>query len=279
MRDYTKRFLQTLFANNYIRIGGTIMIIIIFCSLFAPLLTKYDPLVIDPPSRLQVFSKEHILGTDELGRDLFSRILYGGRVSLKVGFFTVVFTTFFGTLIGLIAVYYKRINGIIMRIMDGLMAFPDIIIAITLAAIWGSGMWSIIIALSVAYLPRNVRLVHGTALSVMEMEYVESARAIGSTDFVIIFKYLLPNCISPIIVQAAAVFASAILSEAALSFLGVGIAPPTPTWGGMINGAKAYLTSVPTLAIFPGIAIALVVLGLNMFGDGLRDVLDPRLRD
>ena len=265
--------------NNYVRVGGFIIFIFVFCAVFAPLLTKYSPLAVDPTNRLLLPSQQHLLGTDELGRDLFSRILYGTRISLLVGFFTVICSAISGTLIGLISVFYKRSNAIIMRILDGLMAFPDMIIAITLAALWGSGIWSIIFALTVASMPRMARIVRGTALSVVELEYVEAAKAIGCRDIYILIKCILPNCISPIIVQSTGVFAGAILSEASLSFLGVGINPPIPTLGGMINSSKTFLTVIPTVAIFPGIAIALAVLGMNLLGDGLRDVLDPRLRD
>jgi peptide/nickel transport system permease protein len=279
LNENTKRFLQSLFAHYYIWTGGILTLIVVVSAIFAPYLTPFGPYDISVVNRLELPSSTHLFGTDNLGRDLLTRILYGGRISLSVGFFSVLFATAAGTIIGLVAVYYRRLDGLIMRILDGFMAFPDIILAITLAAIWGSGMWSITLAIGTAMTPRMARMVRSVALTVKEMDYVESARAVGTRDWKILLKYYLPNCISPIIVQATAAFAGAILAESALSFLGIGIVPPTPTWGGMINEGRQYLASIPTISLFPGLAIGIAVLGLNLLGDGFRDVLDPRLRD
>lgn len=266
-------------GNRYMMIGGTLVFVAIIAAVFASVLTGHDPINVNTIERLQPPSGTHLLGTDELGRDVLSRILYGARISVGIGLMVVLLTTLFGVLIGLVSGYFPKIDNFVMRVLDGLMAFPDIIIAVTLAAVWGSGKLVIIIAMSFAYFPRMARIVRGSAITLREMEYVESAKAIGCTNRYTIFKYILPNCLSPIIVQGAFVFAAAILGEASLSFLGVGIKPPDPSWGGMVSQGRTYMTSAPWMVLFPGGAIALTVLGLNLLGDGLRDLLDPRLQD
>lgn len=277
--DNKKQFFNEMLRHRYITIGGTLVFLAIMMALLAPLLTAFDPIAVNTIDRLQGPSAVHLLGTDELGRDVLSRIVYGARVSMEVGLLVVILATVCGTAVGLIAGYFQRVDNLIMRVLDGLMAFPDIIIAVTLAAIWGSGKPVIIAAMSFAYFPRMARIVRGSAISVREMEYVESANAIGCKNSYTIMRYVLPNCISPIIVQGAFVFAAAILGEAALSFLGVGIKPPDPSWGGMVSQGRTFLTIAPWMVLFPGSAIALTVLGLNLLGDGLRDLLDPRLQD
>lgn len=265
-------------VHPYILVGGLLVMLILLVALFAPFLTPYGPVDMTPKNRLQAPSSIHVMGTDEFGRDVMSRAFYGARISVQIGLSVVLITVVMGTVVGLIAGYYSKLDNIVMRFLDGLMAFPEIIIAITLAAIWGSGKMNIIFAMSFAYFPRMARVVRGSALCAKEVEYVEAAKAIGAKDIYIMYKHILPNCISPIIVQATFCFATAILAEAALSYLGVGIKEPAPSWGGMISQGRNYMAIAPWLVYFPGGAIILSVLGLNLLGDGLRDYLDPRLR-
>ncbi|ADQ15562.1 ABC transporter permease [Halanaerobium hydrogeniformans] len=267
-----------ILKNPYIISALIILLIMLFLAIFAPFLTEYNPVSTDARNRLQPPSSEHFLGTDEFGRDVFTRMLYGIRASLQVGFSVVILTLLFGVFIGVLAGFYPKFDRIIMRVLDGMMAFPGIIIAISLAAIWGGGKLNIILALSFAYFPKMARIVRGSVFSIKDLEYVESARAVGAGDFYIIVKYILRNTSSPILVQATFNFALAILDEAALSFLGVGIMPPTPSLGGMINDARSFMTVAPWLMIFPGMMIVFSVLAFNLLGDGLRDFLDPHLR-
>ncbi|MDO9109293.1 MAG: ABC transporter permease [Desulfatirhabdiaceae bacterium] len=259
-------------------IGGVLVLVFVSLALFAPWLSRFDPLAIDPVNRLQPPSYGHWMGTDDLGRDIYSRVVFGSRISIQIGFWVVFLSTALGILVGLTAGYFKKVDAVVMRILDGLMAFPDIIIAVTLAAVWGSGKYTLVLAMVTAYFPRMTRTVRAAAINVCDLEYVESAKAIGCTSLYIIRKYILPNSLSPIVVQAAFIFAAAVLSEAALSFLGVGIKPPTPSWGGMVSQGRTYILIAPWVIVFPGIAIATVVLGLNLLGDGLRDHMDPRLK-
>ena len=218
------------------------------------------------------------MGTDHFGRDIMSRLIYGARVSIQIGISVVVLSTFIGGLIGLVAGYYSKVDNLIMRILDGFMAFPGIIIAIILAAICGAGKLNIIMALSFSYFPQMARVVRSCILIGKEWECVESAKSSGAQDGYILFKYILLNSLSPIIVQATFIFALAILDEAVLSFLGLGIEPPYPSWGGMITEGRAFMSVAPWEIMFPGVAIMITVLGLNLLGDGLRDYLDPRLK-
>ncbi|GAA0742424.1 ABC transporter permease [Clostridium oceanicum] len=259
-------------------IGGVILIIIFLAAVFAPILTKYNPLEVIAKDRLKGPSLIHIMGTDEYGRDVFCRLLFGARISIKIGICVTVLSTIFGVLIGVIAGYYKKVDNIVMRIIDGLMAFPSIIIAITLCAIGGAGTSNIIFALTFAYFPTMVRITRGSVITIKEWECVESARAIGAKDRYIIFKYIIRNALSPIIVQETFIFAWAILDEAALSFLGVGIEAPNPSWGIMVTEARKFMEIAPWQILCPGIAIIATVLGLNLLGDGFRDMLDPKLK-
>lgn len=265
--------------HPYIVIGGLIVLAIVLASLFAPLISAHDPLDMTPQQRLQSPSSSHLLGTDEFGRDVFSRVLHGARTSIFIGLAVVAITVVSGTLAGLFSGYYSGLDHAMMRLLDGLMAFPEIIIAITLAAIWGSGMANIIFAMSFAYFPRMARVVRGSVLAARELEYVEAARALGARDRYILRRHILPNCLSPIIVQATFCFATAILAEAALSYLGVGIKEPAPSLGGMISQGRDFLSIAPWLVNAPGLTIVLSVIGLNLLGDGLRDRFDPRLQD
>jgi peptide/nickel transport system permease protein len=267
------------YQHPYITTSIIILFILIFLSLFAPVLTDYSPVRNNARNRLQPPSREHLLGTDQFGRDIFTRILYGLRTSIEIGISVVILTIIFGGIIGIAAGYYPYLDKIIMRVLDAMMAFPGIIIAISLAAIWGAGKLNIIFALSFAYFPKMARIVRSAVISIKDLEYVESARAAGATDFRIIFKYILKNSASPIMVQATFNFALAILDEAALSFLGVGIMPPAPSLGAMVTDARTYMVVAPWMILAPGIMIILSVLSLNLLGDGLRDLLDPHLKN
>ncbi|MEI7557120.1 ABC transporter permease [Candidatus Chlorohelix sp.] len=262
----------------FIIIGLAILLLIVVCAIIAPFVYELGPLEIAIQNRLQGPSSTNVMGTDEFGRDIFSRTCYGVRVSLEIGIIVTLLTTIFGGLLGLVSGYYRLVDAIVSRIIDGLMAFPEIILAITIAAVWGSGEFNIIIALTFAYFPKMTRVVRASVLSLKPLEYIESGRAIGAGNFQIIFRYILVGCISPIIVQATFCFASAILAEAALSFLGVGIMEPQPSLGGMVSSGRKFMSIAPWIVIFPGGVIMMVVLGLSILGDGLRDLFDPKLK-
>lgn len=264
--------------HPYIKISIMILVVLAFLSIFAPFLTDYDPVTNNARNRLKSPSTKHLLGTDQFGRDIFTRILYGLKMSMEVGLAVVFLTVIFGGFVGVLAGYYPKLDKLIMRVLDAIMAFPGIIIAISLAAIWGAGKLNIILALSFAYFPKMARIVRSSVISIKDLEYVQSARAAGANDLRIIFKYILKNSASPIMVQATFNFALAILDEAALSFLGVGIMPPTPSLGAMVTDARTYMVVAPWMILAPGLMIILAVLSLNLLGDGLRDLLDPHLK-
>ncbi len=273
-RDFFRRLLDSRLAVLGLALTGLMVMI----AILAPVLAPYDPLAINVTHRLQGPSWEHPFGTDNFGRDLFSRVLLGARLSLKVGVYVVVFTSLFGTLIGLIAGYYPRLDTVVMRVMDSLMAFPAILLAIAIMAALGPSEFNVVIALGIVYIPRTSRVVRGSVLALKERDFIEAARGAGARDGRILFLHILPNCLSPLIVQATFIFAYAILAEAGLSFVGAGPPPPTPSWGNILSEGRSYMRVAPWITLFPGLAIAITVLGLNLAGDGLRDVLDPRLR-
>jgi peptide/nickel transport system permease protein len=258
--------------------GAILFGLVLSMALFADLLATAAPERMNVRARFRTPEWQFLLGTDNYGRDIWSRLLYGARLSLGIGFAVVVATGVAGTLIGLLAGYFRRLDGPLMRCMDALMAFPAILLAIAIAAALGPSAVNAVIALSAVYTPRTARIVRGTVLVVREMDYVQAAVASGARHGWIIWRHVLPNSLAPLIVQLTFIFAYAVLAESILSFLGVGPPPPTPTWGNMIAEGQAYLREAPLIALFPGIAIALTAMGLNLLGDGLRDVLDPRLR-
>ncbi len=264
--------------SRMMTIGFSLVLIMTILALLAPVISPFDPLEINPMRRLQPPSSTHWMGTDEVGRDVFSRVLWGARISLLTGALVVLFSNLFGIAIGLVAGYFDRFDKIIMRIMDGLMAFPILLLAIAMMAALGAQLSNVIIALSIVFAPRVARVVRGVVLTVRESAYVEAAICVGAPSWKIIFIHILPNCLDPIIVQSSFMFAQAVLAEAALSFLGAGIPPWLPSWGTIMTGGRLYISVAPWLTIYPGIAIIICVLGLNLFGDGLRDLADPRLR-
>lgn len=275
---FLKNFKSLIKKNNF-QVAFIIIIIILFLITFTSFITEFSPLENNSRNRLESPSFKHYMGTDEFGRDVFARVLYGARNSIQVGTSVVILTIFFGGIVGILAGYFSKLDNIIMRLLDGIMAFPGIIIAISLAAIWGGGKYNIIIALSFSYFPKMARIVRSSILSIKDLEYIEAAKSIGASNSRIIFRHILKNSISPIMVQASFNFARAILDEAALSFLGVGIMPPNPSLGGMISDARSFLTVAPWIITFPGIFIVIIVLSFNLIGDGLRDLLDPHLQN
>jgi len=259
-------------------VGGALILIIVASAAAAPLLAPFDPVALNVPDRLLPPGPAHPFGTDEFGRDILSRTLYGARLSLVVGALVTLLATTAGIVVGLSAGSNPRADRILMRIMDGLMAFPDVLLAIGLMASLGPSVRNVILSLGFVYTPRIARVVRAAVLVVVRQEYVEAARAVGASHSRILARHILVNCASPVIVQATFITAYAMLGEAALSFLGVGVPPQVPTWGGIISAGQVYLRQAPWISIFPGTAIVLSVLALNLLGDGLRDFLDPRLR-
>ncbi len=265
--------------NKYksVALGGFMFMIIAMTALFAPQIATHDPAEISMAKALQAPSAAHLCGTDEFGRDVFSRIVYGSRISLSISLSVLVATGAAGTMLGLLAGYYGAADMIIMRIMDGLMAFPTVILALVLLTVLGPGIGNIVLALSLTQIPRVVRTIRATAISARQYEHVEAARAMGASDFRIMFKYILPLCISPLIIRLTLIMALTVLNEASLTFLGAGLPPETPSWGSILSEARQHATTSPYLILLPGGAIVWSVMALNILGDGLRDALDPRL--
>ncbi len=266
--------------RNPIGLAGLIIVVAtILIAIFAPLIAPYSPSSI-AFTRLQSPSLDHLMGTDEQGRDTFSRIVYGARVSLQVGIISVLIALVIGGALGVIGGFFGgRLDSVLMRLVDILFAFPGLILAIVISGLLGPSRENAMIAIGVVFAPAFARVVRGTVLSVMSEPYIEAGRVIGSGNLRLIRLHVLPNIFAPLIVLVTVYLSSAILSEAGLSFLGLGTQPPEPTWGGMLNVARTYMEILPSMAIFPGLAIAILVLGFNFLGDGLRDVLDPRLRE
>lgn len=275
LKIFGKRFLR----NKVGMIGGSIVLIIVFIALFAPFLAPYDPAIMDTQDTFASPSTKHLLGTDQYGRDVLSRIIYGSRISVQVGFISVIIAAILGILIGAFAGFYGGyIDNILMRIMDALFSFPALLLALTFVAILGPSMINATIAIGIIYTPIVARVIRSSVISNKEEDYVEAARALGQSNFKLLFLDIIPNGISPLVVIATVMFADAIVIEAGLSFIGLGVPPPTPSWGIMLSNARGFMDSKPLLAIFPGVSISLSVLGFNLLGDGLRDLLDPRLR-
>ncbi len=275
-RSQRSRVLRTLRGNPVTIVAAIFLLIVIVAAIFAPRLTRHDPTFLDPAVRLQGPSAEYIFGTDDRGRDIFSRVIYGGRVSLMIGLSVTAASAALGAGLGLLSGYFPRLDTPIMRTLDGLMAFPSILLAIAIMASLGTSAVNVFIALVVVYTPTVARLVRSTTLVTKQQPFVESAQSIGMTNSGILWRYVFPNGLSPLIVQCTFVIAFAIISEASLSFLGAGVDPETPTWGNMLRDGQRVLQSAWWLALFPGMALVLTVLSLNLLGDALRDALDPR---
>jgi ABC-type dipeptide/oligopeptide/nickel transport system permease subunit len=274
-----RRFVKVFFSRKVVVAGLIVLIILIITAIFAPFLAPYQPNQIDMGQGLLKPSQEHLLGTDSLGRDTLSRLIYGARISLMVGIIAVGIAASVGMTLGLIAGYFGgKTFVVIMRVMDAIMALPMIALALVIASLLGGGLKNVMIAVAIALTPMYARLMCGQVLSVRENDYVVAGHAIGASNVRIMFGHILPNCFPPLIVQMTMMMGTAILTEASLSFLGIGIEPPTAAWGAMVTDGYRYLVSNPVLSFAPGVAIMLVVYGFNMVGDGLRDALDPRLR-
>lgn len=272
-------FWRRLSRNTISLAGLGIILFMLIAAVLSPTLSPYAYEAIQLPERLEPPSTRHLLGTDQFGRDLLSRMLYGARVSLVVGLGGVAIAMCAGVLLGSLAGFYgKWIDELVMRLMDILLAFPFIVLAVALMAMLGPSLGNIIVVIGVTRTPQFARVVRGSILSIKEMEFVTAARAIGQREWRILVRHVLPNCLTPIVILATLSVATAILTESALSFLGLGIQPPQPSWGTMIANGRRFMLDAPWIATFPGAAIFLTILGYNLFGDGLRDALDPKLR-
>jgi peptide/nickel transport system permease protein/oligopeptide transport system permease protein len=274
-----RRFRRVLLQRKLVAFSVAVLVGLVLAAVFAPLIAPHDPYLNDMSMSLEQPSAEHILGTDNLGRDTFSRLVYGARTAIMVGVATVAVAAILGVVLGLLAGYLGGVtNAIVMRVMDALMGFPMLVLALLLASVLGGGIQNVIIALAVATLPAYTRLMCGETLSVKENEYIMAQRAVGAKSLRTMVKHVLPNAFQPVMVLITTMLGNVILAEAALSFLGIGIKPPGVAWGSMTADGYRFLETFPQLSFAPGVAIMLVVFAFNMVGDGLRDALDPRLR-
>jgi len=270
--------IRRIFSSKLTVTGFAMIIFLAVLAYLGPLFVQYNPLEMDTVNRMKGPTAEHLLGTDNFGRDLLARIIYGSQVSLKVGGFVAVITAICGMIIGLYSSYYKGLDNILMRICDGLMSFPAILLAIAIMAALGPSINNVIISLSIVYTPQVARIVRSVAIVIREQTYIEAIKSQGASAFRIIWKHIAPNTLSPLIVQATFIFANAIIVEAALSFLGAGVPAPEPSWGNILYDGKLVIFNAWWVTVFPGICIILATLGLNLAGDGLRDILDPNFQ-
>lgn len=275
LKEYRKLVIKNFLKKKLVVAGFVITVIMALIAIFAPVITPYGIYDIDVFNKLAAPGNGHIFGTDNLGRDVFSRVLYGVRISMEVGLFTAIISFIFGIVLGLLAGYVHWLDNMIMRICEALNAIPAILIAIALVAALGASIFNIVVALAIVYIPSIARVARASTLSIKEMTYIEAEKAQGASQFRILFKHIAPNILSPVIVQTTYIFASAIIIEASLSFLGAGVPAPTPSLGNMLFEAKSYIYNAWWMTIYPGIFTVLIVLGLNLFGDGLRDIIDP----
>ncbi len=269
---------RRLLRHRAFVIGAVLLGAMVLMALLAPWLGTGDPNKMAVRMRFQPPSMDHLLGTDNLGRSMLSRVVFGAQLSLMIGLWVVLLNAVFGVLLGALAGYFSRLDGPLMRLADALMAFPSVLLAIGIAAALGPSTSTVVIALAVVYIPRTARILRASVLVVRELDYVQSARVAGASHWHILFRHILPNSMSPLIVQLSFVFAYAVLSEAVLGFLGLGAPPTQPSWGILIAEGRGYIREAWWLTFMPGAAIAVTVLGVNLLGDGLRDVLDPRLK-
>ncbi len=277
-RSPTRDTIRRLFRHRLFLTGLALFSIVALAGLLAPLIAPTDPTKIAMRAKFQSPGGDYLFGTDNFGRSLWSRAIWGAQLSIVTGGSVVALNAIFGTLIGALAGYFTRLDNALMRFSDALMAFPAILLAIAITAGLGPSMFNVILALSIVYIPRTARIVRSSVLVVREMEYVQAAVAAGAGHWRILRRHILPNAMAPLIVQLSFLFAYAVLSEAALSFLGLGAVPPTPTWGNIMSEGRQYMMEAPWIITIPGLLLMVTVLGLNLLGDGLRDVLDPRLR-
>ncbi|MGF9905608.1 ABC transporter permease [Brevibacillus porteri] len=261
-------------------IGAVIILGLILVAIFAPLIAPFDPNAQDYNKILMPPDGEHLFGTDDLGRDIFSRVVYGARISIQAALISVGIAMLIGVPIGLLSGYYRGFwdEWVVMRSVDAMQAFPFLILALAISAVLGSGFGNAMLAIGIGFAPAFIRITRGQVLSLRNMEYIQAARSVGVKDARIIFRHILPNAMNPIVIQATLAMASGIIAEASLSYLGLGVQPPTPSWGSMLNQAQTLMSVAPYATFYPGIAIFLVVLGFNLLGDGLQQVLDPRAR-
>jgi len=271
--------LKRLFHRRVVLIAALLLLAIAALALFFPLLCAVDPNAIAVLDRLRAPSAAHWAGTDELGRDLALRIVWGGRYSILIGVATACLSVVAGTVLGLLAGFFRRLDATIMRVVDAMMSFPDILLGISLVSILGASLWNVVLALVIVYTPRVARVVRASTLVIRELLFVDAARAIGVSTPRILYAHILPNLMSPVLVQLTFIFAYAILAEAGLSFLGVGVPPEIPTWGTMIASSLQYADQAFWTIVYPGVAIIVTALCLQIVGDGVRDLLDPKLRE
>lgn len=271
-------FFRRLLSNRSFTIGAALVGLVLLLALLASFIAPFDPLKGNFRARMMAPNWQHWMGTDQFGRDILSRVLHGARISLQIGFLVALITAASGVLIGATSGYFRRLDGPIMRLMDAFMAFPSIILAIAISSVLGASVVNVVIALSIAATPHTARIVRASVMVVREMEFVEAARALGAGHTRILLRHIMANAMAPLMVRMTYVFAVAILNEAVLSFIGVGPPPPAPTFGAIIANGRDFIVAAPWITVAPGLAILLSVLGLNLLGDGLRDVLDPRLK-
>ena len=277
--EKVRKFLSVLFGRKIVLLSAIVVLFFLLCALASPLIAPYDPNEIDLTSMLEGPSAEHIFGTDQHGRDLFSRIVYGSRMAFLVGVLAVLVDAVVGCLVGLVAGYFGgAIDSVLMRIIEAEMSIPGIMLALALVATFGNSTGMLIFILGFSAIPPYARMMRAQVLSVRELDYVASSRIIGNSDFKTMLRHVFPNCLSPIIVLMSQSIGGTILSEASLSYLGAGIMPPTASWGKMVSEGYQYLTTSPLFALLPGVAVILLVLSFNILGDGLRDALDPHMR-
>jgi len=267
-----------LTATPIIAAATVCLVLIVLISILAPLIAPHDPVLLAPAQRLKPASAQFLLGTDAYGRDLLSRVIYGGRVSLLIGIGSAILSIVIGLAVGLVSGFFKLVDSVMMRVMDGLMAMPSILLAIAVVSLSGASVWTVLIAITIPEIPRVARLVRSVILSVREEPYVEAAISVGSSLPKIMWRHLMPNTIAPLIVQGTYVCASAILTEAILSFLGAGISPETPTWGNIMAEGRQYFQIKPSLIFWPGLMLSFAILSINLIGDAARDALDPRMK-
>jgi peptide/nickel transport system permease protein len=270
--------LRFLTATPVIAVATICLVLVITCAIAAPILSAHDPLLLAPSQRLKPASAQFLLGTDAFGRDVLSRILYGARISLLIGLGSAVFSVAIGLVIGLVSGFFKWVDAVMMRVMDGLMAIPSILLAIAVVSLSGASLMTVMVAITIPEIPRVARLVRSVVLSAREEPYVEAAISLGTSLPKIMWRHLMPNTIAPLIVQGTYVCASAILTEAILSFLGAGISPETPTWGNIMAEGRAFFQIKPSLIFWPGLVLSITILSVNLIGDAARDALDPKLK-